>query len=244
MKSSQISRSDAKELLQPSANRITRLFVRALMPWLEIRRLTVGINEITISPEKEAQIDAETSELLGALKKTLEERKAEGREEASIEHDRALDELIDSVDRETKRLKDTIVKQQSNHNDHIDHLKANHQDELVELKNGHTRALRKSLSTPEGLIKLLLPNITLKRDSLEFLMESGDQPRICQHLKILNDRPEEVRGKRVKMTEWRELCPTKKDRIYYRKSQDARSYHVLIGDKKSQPRDIDWMRNN
>ena len=244
MKTSQISRGDAKELLEPSVNRVARFFVRVLIPWLEIRRLTLRINEITVSPQKEKERDAEAYKLLEEFKKTLEMRKAEGRKEASIEHDRALTELVKTVDGEFNELKDTIVKQQSNHNDQIDQLKATHKRELAELKTKYSRSAERSQSLPKDLIEHMLPKITLVQNSLDILIESDIRYKLLEKLKTLNDQPNNSEAKRFRGTKWMEIKSNWRERMYYRKSGDDGCYLVLLGDKKSQPRDKEWMNRN
>ena len=44
--------------------------------------------------------------------------------------------------------------------------------------------------------------------------------------------------------QWFELRPTLSERIYYRKSGYNSRYLVLLGDKKSQQRDLEWMSKN
>ena len=62
----------------------------------------------------------------------------------------------------------------------------------------------------------------------------------------LNDNPQLMRGERVggAKNQWFEIRPTLSERIYYRKSGYNGRYMVLLGDKKSQQRDLDWMAKN
>ena len=140
------------------------------------------------------------------------------------------DNLIDIADEERE--------------DQIEQVKRDYENRLERQDDKHRTAISREQAAQENLFGDFLPNITLVRDSSEKLAHSNVRQKSFTELRKINDRPHEVRGERVKMTEWRELRPTQKDRIYYRKSRDARSYLVLIGDKNTQPNDIDWMRSN
>ena len=144
--------------------------------------------------------------------------------------DSTIDNLIDIADEEREGQ--------------LERIKLEYEKRLERQDDKYRKLVSREQATQERLFEDLLPKIKLVKDSSGKLANSNARQRAFTDLRNINDRPEEVRGEKVRMTEWRELRPTKKDRIYYRRSQDARSYLVLFGDKKTQSRDIDWMRHN
>ena len=100
----------------------------------------------------------------------------------------------------------------------------------------------------QNIIRELLPNIELKRDSLDVISrEVKDYQQILKILKILSTSPEKLKGYRVKTTkEWfeRHFNSGDKDdgRIYYKK--EGNNWMVVISEKNSQSRDIKWLKKN
>lgn len=95
------------------------------------------------------------------------------------------------------------------------------------------------------IIGIVLPNLKLVRDGGSRLTRARDTKQVFDDLMRLNDSPQIMRGERVGSAEpWLEIRPTLTDRIYYRQAKGRGQYLVLIGDKKTQPNDIDWMRKN
>ena len=95
------------------------------------------------------------------------------------------------------------------------------------------------------IIGIVLPNLKLVRDGGSRLTRARDTKQVFDDLMRLNDSPQIMRGERVGSAEpWLEIRPTLTDRIYYRQSKGRGQYLVLVGDKNTQPNDIDWMRRN
>ncbi len=156
-------------------------------------------------------------------------------------HRNRMDKFNEDVDSMIDGLIDIADEERENQ---IEQVKLEYENRLERQEDRYRKAISREQATQEKLFDDFLPKITLVKDSSEKLANSNVRQRVFTDLRNINDRPQDVRGEKVKMTEWRELRPTKKDRIYFRKTSDSRSYLVLIGDKKSQPRDIDWMRAN
>ena len=96
-----------------------------------------------------------------------------------------------------------------------------------------------------GIFQTLLPNLTLARDSADRLKSSREAKQIFGDLNHLNDNPQVVRGERVGAAgSWLELRPSLTSRIYYRNGNRRGQYLVLIGDKNTQPNDLDWLKRN
>ena len=124
--------------------------------------------------------------------------------------------------------------------------------ELNFLRREHNKNSKKSsLSSGNGLanshqlVKALLPNLILVHDSAEHLRISNYTRQIFERLQKLNNDPKSVRADRIGSAEpWLEMrpAPTPTERIYYQKI-DSR-YLVLLGDKNSQDKDINWMKIN
>lgn len=124
--------------------------------------------------------------------------------------------------------------------------------ELNFLRREHSKCGKKSsLISGNGranshqLVNALLPNLILVHDSDKHLRISEYATQIFERLRKLNDDPKSVRAERVGSAEpWLEMrpAPTPTERIYYQKSNSM--YLVLLGDKNSQDKDINWMKIN
>lgn len=128
--------------------------------------------------------------------------------------------------------------------DQIERVRLEYEKRLERQGDRYQHVISREQVAQQKLFEDVLPNIELVRDSSDKLVSSNVRRSIFAVLKNLNNRPQEVRGERVKMTEWLELRPAKKHRVYYRRAQGSKRYLVLVGDNKNQSRDIDWMRGN
>ena len=125
--------------------------------------------------------------------------------------------------------------------------------ELNSLRSEHKKCRRSSVNgrsdgtkyTP-SLLQAILPNLTVVRDSVSYGNSSTNAKQVLDDLMHLNDNPQLIRAERVGSAkrQWFELRPTPSQRIYYRRSGYNSRYLVLLGDKKSQKRDLDWMAKN
>ena len=108
-----------------------------------------------------------------------------------------------------------------------------------------TPILPKSIPYSDKLLGLILPKLKLADESNSRLRESQSVKRIFDDLHRLNNFPQSMRGERVASAEpWLEIRPTKTKRIYYKRTKNNGAYLVLIGDKHTQSRDIEWLKKN
>ncbi|MXZ02488.1 MAG: hypothetical protein F4Y88_02095 [Chloroflexi bacterium] len=125
--------------------------------------------------------------------------------------------------------------------------------ELNSLRSEHKKCRRNSKNdasngnryTP-ALLQAILPNLSVVRDNVSYGNSSTNAKQMLDDLMRLNDTPQLMRAERVggAKRQWFELRPTLSERIYYRKSGYNSRYLVLLGDKKSQQRDLEWMSKN
>ena len=109
------------------------------------------------------------------------------------------------------------------------------------------RRLERVAGNNKVLIADCFPKINFVRDSLERLLESETRKQIFDVLRIINDRANEYIPKCNKIvgtSDWFECRSTRSGRVYFKRSSDRRSYDILIGDKQTQPRDIEWLKRN
>ena len=115
-----------------------------------------------------------------------------------------------------------------------------HKEESLERE-----AFNKARGQDDKLLSDFLPNLQFTRDSTKRLLVTHTRKPLFSELRELNDAPQSVRGEIIRNAKgWRELRPTRDQRIYYRRSPDNRAYEVLIGDKNSQSKDMKWMKTN
>ena len=125
--------------------------------------------------------------------------------------------------------------------------------EVIQTIRDENDLLRKSRSNKWNneiriIINELLPNIDLKRDSLDVIThELKDYQQILKFLHIISYSPDQLKGFSVESAKgWREkhFSTGEKDdgRIYYK--HVGEKWSVLISDKKSQPHDIQWLKKN
>lgn len=109
------------------------------------------------------------------------------------------------------------------------------------------RKLGRVAGNNKDLIADCFPKINFVRDSLDRLLESEFRKQIFDVLRIINDRANEYMPKSNKIigtSDWLECRSTRSGRVYFKKSSNRRSYDVLIGDKQTQTRDIEWLKKN
>jgi len=101
----------------------------------------------------------------------------------------------------------------------------------------------------QDVLKALAPSLRLVRGSIDFMMvEIADPSDLLGKLAQIDRRPADVRSKRVHRTrDWLEQHFStglgRDGRLYHRQViEDGRTaYEILVSDKLSQKRDIDWM---
>ena len=243
-----VKQSDSlSALLNPQGSRFRHFFIRVFLPWLETRRLTRGLGEVVLSPEEREKQDADIAKFVEDL---VERLKTQGRKEASVNHESEMEEIeqVISAEREDYEkqvadLKDLIVKQEDAHQHELQRINDEHGKQIEDVKNIHAANLEKSSSLPTDLIGHLLPRIELQRDSMKTLLQSNIRRKICAQLRILNDQPVNIEAQRFRGTNWMEVKTNWSARLYYKRT-DGDHYHVLLGDKKSQPADEGWMKRN
>lgn len=112
-----------------------------------------------------------------------------------------------------------------------------HQDETGEPND-------KLLHEASEIFRHMLPDIDFVRDSLVTLMSRiDDKGHILRLLSTINYKPETIRAEKVEATKgWRELDLNRQrqERVYYKKS--SAKFQVLISLKKSQSRDIEFLK--
>jgi prepilin-type processing-associated H-X9-DG protein len=99
------------------------------------------------------------------------------------------------------------------------------------------------------VLKALAPSLRLVRGSIDFMeVEIADPSDLLGKLAQIDRRPAEVRSKRVHRTrDWLEQHFStglgRDGRLYHRQvvEDGCTAYEVLVSDKLSQKRDIDWM---
>ncbi len=152
---------------------------------------------------------------------------------------------VQAVERQYKDQIDELIELGAEEReDQVQKVKIDYEEKLERLDERHKRVISRERHLSNGLIEDFLPEIEFVKDSSDKITDSRSRTSLFTLLKNINDRPTEVKAKRVKMTDWLESTPNKTARVYFKKSATGRSYKVLVSDKKSQPRDISWMRHN
>lgn len=166
---------------------------------------------------------------------------------ATPKHDE-LPSISDRVLKERQKRR-KAEKENKSHKQNLAHVRR----QLKSLQNEHKKCRRNPKHSDSNgnkytpaLLQAILPNLTVVRDNVSYGNSPTNAKQMLDDLMLLNDSPQLMRAERVggAKHQWFELRPTLSERIYYRKSGYNSRYLVLLGDKKSQPRDLDWMRKN
>ena len=193
------------------------------------------VKEENLRVRAETRLKAQEKEVI-ALKQTLAAGTPSRKSliNARIEEER---DLRRTAEKESKNLKRKLRHTSRSLNTlRRDHSKCRGQS---------NKASSNGSATSDDLIGAVLPNLQLVRDSHARLARARDTKQVFDGMMRINDTPQLMRGERVGSAEpWLEIRPTLTDRIYYRQAKGRGRYVVLIGDKNSQARDIEWMRRN
>lgn len=196
-------------------------------------------NDLISERDKHTGLEDELASAKAKIKSLQRSQVPQHAEQSSIS-DRVLQERQRrrKAEKESKRLKQNL---------------RHASRELNSLRSEHKKSQRSSVNgrsdrtkyTPT-LLQAILPNVTVVRDSVSYGNSPSNAKQMLDDLMRLNDNPQLMRAERVGSAkrQWFELRPTLSERIYYRKSGYNSRYLVLLGDKKSQKRDLDWMAKN
>ena len=188
----------------------------------KLKKALAEIEELQQNLKKQnSRYDRIVNEELGTVK-ALEERDRRRRAEKEAKNTKT--EL-----RHARRMLKALSKDHSKYGDQKHRLSHN------------------GIPSKHDFVGMILQNVSFARDGEERLAHARNLKQVFDHLRQLNDSPHTVRGERVGSAEpWSEMRPnpTPTDRIYYRRGDGRGRYVVLIGDKNSQARDIEWMRRN
>ena len=246
LKESERSRKNAKSTLRRASRELNSLRYGNELPTLaDLRRQIDEIHEHYVNALAEAQTGRTLTEAnLKMLTNKLEELQFEAQKKRAPVPTASISERVN--EELTRRRK--AEKESRNLKRNLRHTSR----ALKNLRRDHSKCRSNSYpvryngtASRYAVFDLLLPNLSLARNSQERLSKARDAKQVFSDLMRINDAPGAMRGERVGSAEpWFEIRPTLSDRIYYRQTNGNGRYLVLIGDKNSQAADISWMRQN
>ena len=126
--------------------------------------------------------------------------------------------------------------------------KAQQESRTFQQQKGSTSKLNKNEREQEfsKILNIILPHLNIDKGAISFMLhEIRDYKFILKKLLLLNNDPQSVKSKSVQdKLGWLEITKVSTGesdagRIYYKKSNDTGTYNVRIGDKSTQPEDIE-----